>query len=43
VTAGFELATGVGPSAAPAGDDAHTVHLITIDPGWTIGGRPNGG
>ena len=32
----FDLATGV----VAAGDGAWTA---TVDPGWTVGGRPNGG
>ena len=43
MTAAFDRATAVAAAAAPAGDAAHTVHRITVDPGWTIGGRPNGG
>ncbi len=43
MTAAFDLATAVGAAGQPAGDGAHTVHPITVDAGWTIGGKPNGG
>jgi acyl-coenzyme A thioesterase PaaI-like protein len=47
VTAGFDLASAVGPALAPGGDGGdggtHAFHRVELDPAWTIGGKPNGG
>ena len=41
VTAEFDRATAV--SLRHADDDGRAVHDVAIDPGWTIGDKPNGG
>lgn len=43
MTAAFDLVTAVGSVVGGGSDGIHTVHPITVDAGWTIAGKPNGG